>query len=196
MRWRTISVKPGLIPSFLAHINVHPPLAVERVDLRPYMVFTVPHPSYSWSNSSAKHAEAVGPFATPSSSGLEQDKSVVVTRVSFVGAALLDWALVEFDLIGTAGLFIGKWCGHANTNSGRVTPRACRVVDPAEERALEPSQKCTYYTVLIPPCGLLSFSQTLGLGLQDLAFLFGFIVDLFKRDYPECFVQKAWVLPS
>lgn len=119
-RWRTFSVQLGLVPSLFADIDVNPSLPVDGVYLSEDMVFGIPYPSDSGSNSPAKHAEAVGPFATSASAGLEQHKGVVVSRVALVLTTVLERALVEFDLVGAAGLFVRERGGHVKAYGGRA----------------------------------------------------------------------------
>jgi hypothetical protein len=102
----TLSVKKGLIPSLFADIDMYPSFTVDRVDFGPDMVFGIPDPSDSCPDGSAEHAEAVGPFATSAAAGLQEHKGIVVSRVSLVSTAVVEGALVQLDLIGTAGLLV------------------------------------------------------------------------------------------
>ena len=108
---------------------------------------------------------------------------------------MLHRALVEFDLVGASSLFVGQWCGHADTDGGRVAAGTRRIVDPAEERSLEPSHQCSDDAVLVAPGGLLATAQAFRFSLEDLAFFFGFVVDLLKRHYPQGLIQQSGVLP-
>lgn len=64
----TLCVQPRIVPSLLARIDMDPPSLLLRVYLGPYMVFLIPYPPHSASDSTAEHAEAVGPLpAAPSS---------------------------------------------------------------------------------------------------------------------------------
>ena len=69
---------------------MYPTLSVNGVDFGEDVVFGVPYPADSRSHGPAEHAEAVGPFANTTAAGLEQHKGVVVSRITFVLAALLE----------------------------------------------------------------------------------------------------------
>lgn len=175
---------------------MYPSFAVNGVHLCPDMVLCVPDPADSRSNSSAEHAEAVGPLAASAFAGLQEDECIVVAGKSLVVSAAFVGALVGLDLIGTAGLLVGKWWRGAKCDGGRVAPRTRRVVDPLEKRALEPSQEGSDDAVLVAPGGLLAGAETVSLGLQDLALLVGLVVDLLQRNNAQGLVEQAGVLPT
>ena len=75
----TFCVKPRLIPSFFASINVYPPLFVLAIYFGPDMIFTVPYPPDTGTCSSAKHRKAIGPLSTPPSLRVEQRPHIRVS---------------------------------------------------------------------------------------------------------------------
>ncbi|KAI6890210.1 hypothetical protein KC325_g179 [Hortaea werneckii] len=83
------------IPLLFTAVDMYPTLPVDTVNLRPHMVFGVPHPSDPATERSAKHREAVSPFANPSFTSLEKYESVVVPWEAFKRHAVLVGALTE-----------------------------------------------------------------------------------------------------
>ena len=175
---------------------MYPSLAVYRVDFGPDVILCIPNPADSGANGAAEHAEAVGPLAAAALAGLQENKCVIVARKSLVVPTAVVGALVGLDLVGAAGLLVGKWCSETDCDGRRVAPRARWVVDPLEERALEPSKQCADNAVLVAPGGLLAGAETVRLGLQDLALFVGLVVDLLEGNHAESLVQEAGVLPS
>lgn len=68
---RTFSVDPWVVPDLFTGVNVDPPPLVLAVHLGPNQVLAVPDPSDPCAGSATKHAETVGEFAGPPSSGLK-----------------------------------------------------------------------------------------------------------------------------
>ena len=135
----TFTIQPRRIPRFFARIDMHPPLLLVRVYLRPYVVFGIPHPPHPASHCPTQHAEAVCPFATAPSPRLEDGPHVAVSGEALVCTALGVGAPVEFDSRGAAGLFVLSRRSSADGDGGVVADGAFGVVDPFHEGALEPS---------------------------------------------------------
>lgn len=173
-----------------------PALAVYRVNFGPDVILRVPDPTNSRSDSSAEHSEAVGPLATSAFAGLEKDEGIVVAGEPLVVLATIMRALVGLHLVGAPGLLVWERRREANCYRGRVASRARWVVDPLEERTLEPAKQRADNAILIAPGSLLAGAETVCLGLQNLALLIGFAVDLLQRNNAQRLVQQSRVLPS
>ena len=63
----SFGVETGLVPGLLTSIHVHPASLMFRVHFGPDVVLRVPYPADPGPHGAAKHAEAVGPFATSAS---------------------------------------------------------------------------------------------------------------------------------
>lgn len=66
----TVGVKAGVVPGFLAGVDVNPALLHLGVHLCPDVVFGVPDPADAAADRAAEHAEAVGPFTAAAATGL------------------------------------------------------------------------------------------------------------------------------
>lgn len=146
-----MSVEKRLIPSLLAHIDVHPSLPVDTVHLGPDVVLAVPYPAHPATDRSAKHAEAIGPFTHTTPPGLQEDKGVVVPWESLEGLAMRVRALVEFHSGSTTCLFLINRSHKTHSDRLRIAPAALWVVDPLEIVALEPPHERNDYAVLVSP---------------------------------------------
>ena len=155
----TLSIEQGLIPSTLANIDVNPSLAMNTVDLCPNMILTVPDPSHSTSDSSAEHAETVGPLANSAPAGLQKYKRIVVAWESLVSTTMCMGTLIELDAVCAARLLVRKRGGHTLCNGLRVAVGTLWVIDPLEETTFEPAHECSDYAILIAPGRLCVWSE-------------------------------------
>lgn len=108
-----LSVKPGVVPSLLAGINVNPTLLMLRIDLGPHMILSIPDPSYAPTHSTAQHAEAVGPLSDTTSPCLKQAPDVTVSGEPLMSATRLGGAPVKFNSQSATGTLL--WCGCCHT---------------------------------------------------------------------------------
>lgn len=65
-----VGVEAGVVPGFLAGVDVDPALLHLRVYFCPDVVFGVPDPADAAADRAAEHAEAVGPFAAAAAASL------------------------------------------------------------------------------------------------------------------------------
>lgn len=137
----TFRVQPRVVPHFLARVDMNPSLLLIGIDLRPHVIFSVPHPSDTPSDRPTQHAETIGPFPASSLSGLKQGPYVSVSRKPFVIPTIPRRTSVEFYPCRSSGCFI--WCPrrHPHGDRWRRTDRAWGIVDECEECTLEPPMK-------------------------------------------------------
>jgi hypothetical protein len=187
----SFGVKTRLIPSAFAGIDVNPSSLVFGVHFGPNVVFGVPDPADSGADRATEHAETIGPFTNPASSGLQQLPHIWVSRESFVGGTAIIGATVQFNSGGTTSGFVGAGRCHALGDGGHIAPGARRIVDKLEEGSLEPPEQCTDDTILVAPFRLPWYA---GSGsLHDLGLFFGLRIQAIEWDHREGLVQKTRV---
>jgi hypothetical protein len=90
----TLCVEARLVPGTFTGVDMNPSSLMFRVHFGPNVVFGVPDPTDSSSDRATEHAEAIGPFAYPASSRLQQLPHIGVARESFVGGTAIIGATV------------------------------------------------------------------------------------------------------
>jgi hypothetical protein len=214
----SLSVETGLVPRSLARIHMDPTTLVFRIHLSPDVVFRVPYPTNAGSDSTAEHAEAIGPFSHTAPACLQQLPDIRVTGESLIGTTVGLGAAVQLDTGGATGGLVGAGGCHALSDRGHTALGAWGVIDELEEGVLEPPaeqgmlvwaeekvsmpngglsrvsnvlQQCPNHTILISPFRLSSHAGRLS--LHDLRFLFGLGIETVQRKSAQSLVEETGV---